>query len=223
MKKISLIIVLTFVFQSIYAQTGNYFGVNSGLTVSNFRGNEEAEKNEIGLNYLLGINLEIGIVKNLSISASINFHNKSVYRDLKENPLRDENNVIISNGFERQKTTINYFSFPIMAKYNFGSNHDYFINGGVFIDSLNDISARIDGENVSDRGSEQFLQPVDFGVAFGIGKGFKFENGNRLNLEFRNHLGLINISKIEGEELYTNSFFLQIQYQFKLKKHSTNS
>jgi len=61
-----------------FAQQRQRFGVNAGLTYSNFRGmNVPTFKYQYGFGYLVGVSYEYYLNDNLSIKANFSYDNKS--------------------------------------------------------------------------------------------------------------------------------------------------
>lgn len=218
MKTLLTCLILTIATTTCFSQNNAFFGIKTGATLSNFRGNSEADQNNLGLDYLFGVSGEFPLNEKLSLLINLNYHRKSATRKLKGYQLGiyNYNDGSFSNENIKVKSTILYLSIPIVLKYKFGEEKSYFINGGGFIDFLNNTEAKIDGEKVEDN-SRQLFQSIDFGTVLGIGKSFKSPNGNQLTLELRNQLGLINISRIEASKVLTNSWIFSMEYQFKIK------
>jgi hypothetical protein len=216
MKSLLTYLLLILVSTTCFSQTEAYFGVRTGATLSNFRGNEDANQNNFGLDYLFGVSGEFPLNEKLSLLININYHRKSAVRkfDKYEFSFLDPG-ASISDGDIKVKSSILYLSIPIAVKYKFGSTKDYFINAGGFLDFLNNTAAKVNGDKVEDN-SRQFFQQMDFGTVLGIGKSFKTNNGNKFTIELRNNLGLINISRIEDSKVLTNSYSLNLEYQFNL-------
>jgi hypothetical protein len=217
MKTLLSYLLLITVTTTCFSQNEAFFGIKSGATLSNFRGNDEADQNNLGLDYLFGVSGEFPISKKFSLLLNINYHRKSAVRKFKSYELSYTNiDPTFSNEDIRVKSTILYLSLPLSVKYKFGTDKSYFLNGGAFIDFLNNTEAKVDGEKIEDN-SRQFFQQIDFGSVLSIGKSFKSPNGNQFTIELRNQLGLINISRIEDSKVLTNSWIFSFEYQFNLK------
>jgi hypothetical protein len=192
-------------------------GINSGMTLANFRGNEIADDLKTDISYLVGTTLEYYVSENLSLKMNVNFEKKRLTR---------EDLFFFGNqSFEIRTSRIKYeyLTIPIMLKRDFGKSNNFFINGGAYISFLLAASLRADG--ISSFEIDNTVKDNDFGLTLGFGTTFKLKNNNSLLLEVRDNFGLTNISNTivffedftfkEGD-LKTNAINLILTWNFAL-------
>lgn len=219
--KIKHLLILTiclFCFNMLQSQNEWKLGLNFGSTLSNIRGNEVAELNNAALDFLIGTSIEYLFSENTSLKTNINYERKSFSRDINLGSISDPFDPVLSNNSVKARTTLSYLSIPVMVGYKFGSNKNFFINGGPFIGFFLDSGAKVDGEKV-DENSNDLFNSSDYGFSLGIGTKIKLNETNNLNIELRNNLGLSNISAvaiIDDGNLKTNSLNLILNWEFDL-------
>ncbi|WP_306352017.1 porin family protein [Flavobacterium sp. '19STA2R22 D10 B1'] len=217
MKKITLLITLLGLFATGFAQETatpktngtSLFGFSTGANLSNIRGNKVAEENNSALDFLVGLSYEYQFTESFALKTELNYERKSFKKDA----FLDATS---SRRYEL-KTTLNYITIPILAKYSFGNNKNFFINSGPFMGNFIDDTFKIDGKNFDAGGT--IFKNIDFGWAFGAGTSIKLNKTNNLNIEIRNNLGLSNISKlrtINNGSVKTNSINLIVNWNFNI-------
>ena len=77
MKKLFFVIIFICFPLLLVAQDKIKFGVNGGLNYASLRGNDLAEDLDPGISYLVGVSAEYFLKENLSISANLNYENKT--------------------------------------------------------------------------------------------------------------------------------------------------
>ncbi len=217
------ILLATFILISnlAFSQSSSQIGINLGGTFANVYGNEDVEENKPTLDFLAGIGYQFNFNKSFSIVANINYERKSFHRtDLTgrlnlDNP--DDPMVFLVD--LKINFTFIYVSIPILLRHHFGKNRDFFINYGPFLSFLSETKLKENGAKIEDD-SKVFFQSLDAGVAFGVGKSFRINENNSINLEIRNNLGLTNINRVvisnEIQKVKTNSLNLIASWQFNL-------
>ncbi len=218
-KNLLLSIICLLVFSISHGQNEFKIGLNLGGTLSSVRGNDIAEENKAALDFLVGASFEYSFNQNTSIISNINYERKSYSQDVDSSEfILDGFDPLIGNGEIKIRSTLSYLSIPIMLKYNFGANKNFFINGGPYIGFFLDSGVKVDGEKVKDDSNDIF-NSTDFGLSFGIGTKVKLNETNNLNIELRNNLGLSNISAvavIDDGTVKTNSINLIFNWEFEL-------
>lgn len=218
-----LIIVSNFAF----AQNSKVkLGFQGGLNYSNFRGYtipaiyKPVYDESPAFAYLGGINLEYPFNAKLSLRMEINYERKSQKAD---------NNIQIRQNFDdpvqdynfTSKRNYDYIVVPILVKYSFTNENSFYLNGGPFVGFLlqskvtNNLN--VSGFNSSDLSTTKDTKKNDFGLSFGIGKNFDWNNNKTISIEIRENLGLTNISKVDvwnGGTLKTNSINLLVGFSF---------
>lgn len=217
-KNLLLSIICLLVFSISQGQNEFKIGLNLGSTLSSVRGNDIAEENKAALDFLVGASFEYAFNENTSLISNINYERKSFSREITNSFFIDPLDPSFNDNNAKARTTLSYLSIPIMLKYNFGADKNFFINGGPFIGFFLDSGVKVDGEKVEDDGNDVF-NSTDYGLSFGIGTKVKLNETNNLNIELRNNLGLSNISAVEVFDdgtLKTNSLNLVLNWELDL-------
>lgn len=184
------------------------FGINGGISYSKFRGNDLIKKSNADLGLLFGISFEYYLNEDFSIKANLNFENKSISND----DIYFADDYILET---KAKASHKYIVLPIMAKYNFGKNKNFFVNGGPFIGYLLKVTSKTSGYPDSD--FSDLFKKTDFGLSIGIGTKIPLNEKSNLNIEVRENLGLSNISDVpvyDDGTLKTNSLNLIVNWDF---------
>lgn len=214
MKKIFYIF---FIFSSLLsiAQEKTNFGINTGLTYSDIRGNEIANKNKYDFDFLIGASVEIPINKKFSFLTGLNYERKSytgeiIFTKILYNPIDPAFTQESSN---KIKETLSYLNIPLNAKYYVGKQNSFFVNGGIY-------TAIFINSKTNFGGNEKGLfNALDFGVNLGIGKKIKLNEKVILNIEIKDNYGLVNISKLpvhNNGTVKANSFNLLLNWEIKI-------
>ena len=214
MKKIFYIF---FIFSSLLsiAQEKTNFGINTGLTYSDIRGNEIANKNKYDFDFLIGASVEIPINKKFSFLTGLNYERKSytgeiIFTKILYDPIdpsfTQESSIKI-------KETLSYLNIPLNAKYYVGKQNSFFVNGGIY-------TAIFINSKTNFGGNEKGLfNALDLGVNLGIGKKIKLNEKVILNIEIKDNYGLVNISKLpvyNNGTVKSNSFNLLLNWEIKI-------
>lgn len=211
------LLLLLFACSAVFAQENTKFGVNFGGTFSNIRGNEIAEKNKYDLNFLIGGSIEVPLNDKFSLLGNINYERKTFKNTIRNVDFEDFDPIVSSRNLEI-KVRLEYITIPLNLKYYIDTKKKFYINGGPFIGFFLNTNTKVEGRNTSEEGNDLF-KTLDFGANLGVGKNFKINSKNSLNLELRHNYGLSNISDVpivSGGTVKTNSFNLIANWQFDL-------
>ncbi|MFI1743115.1 porin family protein [Thalassobellus sediminis] len=217
-------IILIFLTFNLYGQDKIITGINTGLTYSDFRGNRFFENFDSELNYLIGVSIDFKISEKLFLSTDLNYEKKSVKLFYPESnvtnifvgtPIGEAPKPIPDLKFQ---TKFQYFSIPIMVKYFFGKNLEFYVNGGPFLSYLLDVK-NIDDGNESDLDFNDSFNKTDFGLTFGFGYNFEIDENNSISIELRDNYGINDNSKSNNSNFSStksNSVNLILNWDFKL-------
>lgn len=214
-------ILLVFFLVNIATQAQNkiILSVSSGATFSNIRGNDFAEENKYDFNYVGGIGIEKPINNKISILTGLNYDNKSFKNEIDAAFFTNSMDPFVFNeGTLKVKVTLQYISLPVLFRYYFDNESHFYINSGPYIGFFLNATTRVDGDKINEDSNDIFKK-VDFGCSLGIGKKFKITDKNKLSIELRDNLGLLNISDVPVQgngTVKTNSFNLILGYEFNL-------
>jgi len=95
---------------------------------------------------------------------------------------------------------LNYITLPITASWHFGKTKGWHLNFGPYIGFLTSAEVEYNGMDVSD-----FMTPIDFGLALGIGYKFRLSDFSRLQLEYGTQTGYVNIFEVSDTDIYNSS------------------
>jgi hypothetical protein len=214
MKKISFAFIFFISLLSI-AQEKTKFGINTGITYSNIRGNEIANKNKYAFDFLIGTSLEVPINQKFAFLSGLNYERKSFNGEV---PFERSGYENFDPAFTQEtgikiRATMSYLNIPLNMKYYIGKQNSFFVNGGIytaiFLNSKTDFGGYEKG----------VFNALDFGINLGIGKKIKLNEKVNLNIEFRDNFGLVNISKLplyNNGTVKTNSFNLLLNWEIKI-------
>ncbi|KAB1156855.1 outer membrane beta-barrel protein [Flavobacterium luteum] len=215
MRKVIFIFCLSYSLFSI-AQDKIKFGINTGVTYSNIRGNEIADKNKYDFDFLLGTSFELPINNKMSFFTGLNYERKSFKRKI-----LFEENLIEFDPFDpafsqdagfTAKATLSYLSIPLNIKYYLGRKNSFFLNGGLNTAIFLNLNSNIGNE-------KNGIKTFDFGFNLGFGKKIKLNEKTNLNIEIKDSYGLVNISSIpvyNNGTVKTNSVNLILNWEFKI-------
>lgn len=193
---------------SLFSQENLTFGLNSGLTYSNFRGNDFFDDYDYGIDFLIGFSLDYKIKSKLFITTDLNYERKSANYFYDEHYIVEPGGTIIIIGYPigespeespklKFQTRLEFITIPVMLKYFVDSNNNLYFNGGPYLSYLLNIKNINDGEE-SDLDFNDAFKKTDLGITFGFGYTNKITNLNNLSLELRNNLGLRSINENEN-------------------------
>lgn len=222
MKKILFTVVFSLFTIVLLGQNKFKIGVNSGLTFSNFRGNDTpVTEQKYGFDFMAGLSLEYSLSEKLSLKTNLTYDRKTgiVKSNYNYRPSFDEPSVFV---IQKVRSNYNYLTMPVFIKYNFGKYNSYFINGGPFVGFL--LSSKFVDKSKQTPSSLDFNEDTsdlnkktDFGFSYGVGKLIPLDEKNDLVIELRQNLGLVNTSDVpvyNNGEIKTNSFNLIVGWSF---------
>jgi hypothetical protein len=105
----------------------------------------------------------------------------------------DLNGKVLSQ--DKLNVSLNYFQIPLLVKYSFGKKVKYFINAGPYFGYLYKYSYTTKNVFQTFMNSNSYLNSIDYGLASGLGLTINSEKKLSFKIEFRNNLGLKNISE----------------------------
>lgn len=182
------------------------YSFQGGVNYSRYRGSDflEVGDNKFSIAYLFGASFEYQIQEKLALKVDVNYERKvektknTLYNYYNPEDL-DISDTFVNTSFS------NYIALPILIKYNFSEKNSFYLNGGPFLGFLLNSGYKtdfiLDGEDTSPIDTTKSNKTLDLGITFGIGKEFNITDKNRIYIELRDNLGLINRYKV------TSSFF----------------
>ena len=214
MKKSTLILLVVGILftTACLSQNEMRVGLNTGGTLSKFRGNELIKQADPNIGFLIGISFEVYFSEKLSLKTNLNYERKSF--SYKTNEI-DEIGLPI-NDF-KVKTNFDYLMLPMLIKYEINSSKRFFASGGPFLGYL--LSNKFKAKGFPDNNSTSLNKKIDIGLSFGIGKKIELDDKNDLSIELRDNFGLINISDVEvfrDGTIKTNSLNLILTWDFTM-------
>lgn len=173
-------------------------GINAGPNFSSLRGDEFAEKYDSNFNFFVGISLEYKINETFSILTNVNYEEKSF-----------KSEYITTIGFftnfetaEIEDTTkFRYLNIPVLLRVYFGFENEFFVNAGIFYNSLLDVNNKMinkgNGEDISVIDFNDLFEDDDLGISFGIGMNFELNDKQTLSIELRDDFGISDTAKFD--------------------------
>lgn len=225
-----LIIIIFFSSENLYSQNENSdsnfnVGINLGPNYTNIRGGSFTEEFSSKISYFIGLKLEYNITEKISVIANLNYDSKY----LKDDFVQIRPSAFSTEPFIPQELIIDdqlklkYLNIPVLVRYYLGSKNNYFINlGGFFNNLLNAKYIRNDDQyylGYFNKDSSDYIKSSDFGISFGLGTKFNFENKTFLEIEIRNDTGFNEIQedKLLGVKPFkVNTLRLNINWSFEL-------
>jgi|SRR5690554_1496948 len=171
-------------------------GINAGPNYNSLRGDSFADNYDSQFNYFFGLSFEYNINENFSVLANLNYENKSYKSEY------ESFSQVWTNTFKvEDKTKFKNLNIPILLKYKFGFDKEFFLNGGFFYNHIFDISNEMinteTGENLSDFDFNELFKNKEYGISLGIGMTFKLNERNNLTIEVRDDFGISDIGDTE--------------------------
>lgn len=204
------------------AQNSIKFGVNAGATYSSIRGNDMANRTKAAVDFLAGVSVEYPFTERLSVLGNLNYERKSYsgkgYYDVFDgnfDPIVHDP-AFMTGGF-KIRGTLNYITLPVNVKYYFNAKKSFYINAGPYAGFFLGETYKVNGKRQTTY--NELFKTMDLGLNLGVGTSISVNDNSVLNIELRDCLGLINISKapvINDDTLKTNSLQLIVGWQFSL-------
>lgn len=182
-------------------------GVNIGGQLSSLRGFDFESNQNFQIGPTVGINLELSLNPKLSIITGINFERWKLKRDLSY--YNGFNNIAIENteGYD-------FYNVPLLFRYKFGKNNNFFFEGGAFMNYFN--KGRPNGV----LSLFMVFEDYNFGPTLGVGKVFTLNDKLAVALQLRNEFGLTNVNKYEtwvsGSNVRSNTIRLTASFSYEL-------
>lgn len=219
MKKLSIAIVTILCFSQLMVAQGSAikFGAKAGVHLASITGNDVDVKMRPSIH--IGGMAEIPVSEQFYVQPELLFSSQGYKVDSND-----------ATGI------LNYINLPIMGKYNVNDN--FSIEAGPQIGYLLSANIKTDDSTTPDNGGgnvetaakasstkassagvassarkqdiKEYFKSID--LAFGIGAGYKLDNG--INLSARYNLGLSNISEDDDESIKSSVFMLSVGYFF---------
>jgi hypothetical protein len=203
---------------TLCAQTSKIdLGLQGSPSLMSMHGNEILNNDhQSGLGFSAGISAQFHVNKHWSVVTDINFERKGTHSD---GVLTDNLGEVI--GTFRCKQQFDYLALPVLVRYHFGEQIQFFVNAGPFVGYLlhqnNKISSDLFG--LTSYSSKADFNPLDAGVSAGFGMTAHFNSKFSYAIELRNNLGIYNISAlpvINNEKVQTNSLNLSVSLRYLL-------
>jgi hypothetical protein len=195
MKTISLIVLL-FISTFTFSQSNKFqVGASISYGLSEFRGQTTQFNTAVGIS--MGAMFQFNVSKLFSIHADLNFEGKGA-----EYP--DDGWTCNNCPQTSTQISLSYLTLPVLARLNFGSKSNFFINAGPYV-----------GYRSSDHNN---ANNFDFGLTTGLGGQLDLNKNLLLSLELRNNYGLVpSIESYGGkDDLYNNTLNLLLGIAYKL-------
>ena len=186
-------------------------GIQAGANLFGTRGdNSFPNEFDSKIDLWVGVNFEHQLKPGLHFKSNINYERNTL-------GLETESLGTVSTPPEDVELTytFHYLTVPLLLKYSFTKNKTVFINGGPFVGFLLNETGKINGESADFAGDSVF-KVLNAGLSFGIGKRFKLNQNNSLDIELRDNLGLLNMFKEENPTARTNTLMLIAAWNFQL-------
>lgn len=229
-----VVIIAAFCCTTCFAQSNHRLGFVFGPNHFSLRGSDflDEAKSEYGV--FFGFSYEYKFNKRLSLVTGVTLEQKRINysSQFSENYFNDQFEMTTHDYSIKTKNKYQYFSLPLLLKYNIGKDKSFFVNGGFFIATTvnNKKSTRITNETTgySYTPTENYnftfagdIDGFDYGDSFGIGKSFSLNSKTNFSIELRDNLGLVNaISGINNRgvsgDIKTNTLNLIAQLSFDL-------
>lgn len=226
----------------LLGQTNNIeLGIEGGGSMVSLRGDgflADENVNDIGFatgfSMLYHFNDHFSLKTNLFYERKGNkieyFYNELPYDDLVEIYIKDELET---------KHQLDYLTLPVLARYSFGKQKNFFVNAGGYVGVL--LKSAVISHNVPKHGRYESditrrLSRMDFGLSTGIGGQINISNNLIMSMELRSNFGLQNIGKDDSENynesngmliikkdgLSTNATSLLLGVSYRLSKSTKN-
>lgn len=179
-------------------------GVNAGSTYAKYRGNEVIKESTAGFGYLFGVSLEYVLKENLALKGNLNLERKSYGTNW--GTVYDGAGDVHQSDFRINE---DYLVLPVMLSYEFWKTNNFFINGGPYLGYL--LSSKTKSDDYPATTNDR--KNLDVGLAVGAGTALSLNGSNKLIIELRENLGLVN-----DRTLKTNAVNLVLGWQIDLSK-----
>lgn len=198
MKRILLLVLISFVAVSASAQKKFTFGPKAGFTVANLHVDDDDQNDQVSgvkAGLVIGAFAEYRAVKWFAVSADVLFARKGAQNEFKMST--SEFNMETENNFK-----LNYIDVPVLA--NFYVTKRLALKAGIqpsfLLSAKNKVSQKSNGESINETVDlKKEMNKVDFAIPVGISYSFKMG----LVLDLRYHIACTNLLK-DGDYKLTN-------------------
>lgn len=198
MKRILLLVLISFVAVSASAQKKFTFGPKAGFTVANLHVDDDDQNDQVSgvkAGLVIGAFAEYRAVKWFAVSADVLFARKGAQNEFKMST--SEFNMETENNFK-----LNYIDVPVLA--NFYVTKRLALKAGIqpsfLLSAKNKVSQKSNGESINETVDlKREMNKVDFAIPVGISYSFKMG----LVLDLRYHIACTNLLK-DGDYKLTN-------------------
>ncbi|WP_289056211.1 porin family protein [Carboxylicivirga marina] len=206
MDKLKLIIIVVLLFGTVntFSQNEKFnIGIELGPSITFLRGNEII--NEYGvakMGYITGLTFQYNLTDAFSLKSGLTYERKGGGSEITVS-----DGIGTPHGVVKGKINMDYIGIPVLAKYKFGINNMFFINGGPFIGYLMKATSMIESYKEypsSSADDTETYKRIDLGLSLGIGLSHYLSDKISISLEVRNNLGLLNT----GENVYKDDSIL---------------
>ncbi|MEI6508364.1 MAG: porin family protein [Bacteroidota bacterium] len=214
MKKIVLFFLCIYTALQMNAQqTANdvgrfYAGFHSGYNNSSIKNQSIYNQNNSG--FLVGVDLSYALNKYFSLRAELNYEMKSA-----QGQITYYNSIGEQTLSYTKSQYLHYANIPVLAKiYLFNKDFKVFASTGLYDGYL--IEAWVNPQDIgtSHDVTNDYLRN-DFGFIYGAGLQYNIANNYTLTAEWRNTLGLTNISAT-ASNYYNRTTIIQAGVAYKL-------
>lgn len=235
MKRFLVVVIFAILSCTSFAQSNHRLGFVFGPNHFSLRGSDFLDEAKSDYGYFFGFSYEYKFNKNLSLVTGITIEQKRInYNTQFDYDFFNEQGEIVTHDYSVEtKNKYQYFSLPLLLKYNFGKDKSFFVNGGLFIatSGKHKKSTKTTNETLGysytpTTGNYNFpfaddIEGFDYGVSLGIGKSFKLNSKTNVSVELRDNFGLVNIIQDFDESelkstMKTNTLILMIQLSYDL-------
>ena len=152
----------------------------------------------------------------LSFKAGLSYQRKGFKLD--GVPQIDNSGNMVNVG--TSNTRLDYLTFPVLVKANFGKKVQFFVNAGPYVGYLLKKTDRLKIDGTSTTYTEDFnysgINRWDFGIASGIGVAIPIRTYWVISVEARNYSGLLDLASNTNVKWLTNTTDLRVGVAYKL-------
>nr|WP_294862668.1 outer membrane beta-barrel protein [uncultured Fluviicola sp.] len=230
------VILFFFTANLSFAQSSRFeVGVELGPNVSNFRKKSDLYNYKPVVYGAAALSFQYNCSDFFSIRTGLGYEEKGFTSRISD--LDYSTSYPYQEVQSKFRTTCEYLTIPVLARFTFGKKLTFFVNTGGYIGMLTNKKDHIDWEDNGNpylfqlykkEGTEKYRY-FDFGVSAGLGIGIPISENLVLSIEVRDNLGLTNIRRknapytttgyIPGkaQPVMTNSANLLIGISYRLR------
>lgn len=195
-REITLLVTVLSIWTSVNGQVSKFeIGLEGGPSLTSLRGNDILEDfNDPTIGYSGGVTFQYNFPKLISIRTNITYERKGVVAKFNA---KDINGNQI--GEIKAHSNFDYLIIPVLARLNFGSKLNFFVNAGPYFGYLIKHTSFTEAFNEfpeSTMDNTANFKRFDTGLTSGLGCGLPIKNNFTMTIEVRHNLGLYNISEL---------------------------